>query len=95
MKADAAENSIETTKCRDAELEVACKSALDAADELIRQKDAKTIYLESLTKMQLSQLETQSELMLDLINPPWYYRKENLLLMGFITGVILNGNTRR
>jgi hypothetical protein len=73
---------------------VACKTAIEAADELIRQKDAKTLYLESMLDMQLSQQETQSKLMLDLINPPWYRDYRFTFLIGIITGGLVHESIR-
>lgn len=93
LTADAQESA--TTKCRDQELEVACKTALEAADELMQQKDAKTLYLENMLEMQLSQQEMQSKLMLDLINPPWYRDYRYTFLLGIIAGGILNESIRR
>lgn len=90
LKADAQEHV-----CRDKELEVACKTAIEAADELMRQKDAKTIYLESMLEMQLSQQEMQSKLMLDLINPPWYRDYRYTFLIGIIVGGVLNEGIRK
>lgn len=73
-------------KCRDKELETACKTAIEAADELIRQKQAKEIYLESLTQMQLYQIENQAKMLVDAINPPWYRDFRVTLLIGVIAG---------
>lgn len=71
------------------ELEVACKSAIEAADELLQQKDAKTIYLESVVKRQQSQIETQANLMLEMSNKPWYADPRYTFLLGIITTGVL------
>ena len=82
MRADAAQT------CRDKQLEVACKTAIEAADELIRQKDAKVIYLESQLKIQLSQNEAAQKLIVDLSNKSWYTDPINVFLIGLVTGII-------
>lgn len=86
MTADA-----KTTSCRDKELEVACKTALEAADELIQQKSATAIYLESQLKIQVSQNEQAQKLIVDLANPPWYSDYRYTFLIGIITGGLLHG----
>lgn len=73
----------------DKELEVACKTALEAADELLRQKEAKEIYLESVIKHQQSQFETQTEMLVDLLNPPWHANPRYTFLLGVITTGVL------
>lgn len=93
INADAQE--IQTHKCRDKELEVACKTAIEAADELLQQKDAKALYLEEMLKMQLSQNEMQSKFMLELTNPPWYKNYTYTFLIGIIVGGVIHGTTNR
>lgn len=77
--------------CRDKELEVACKSALEAADELLNQKSATAIYLESQLKIQMSQNDQAQKLIVDLTNPPWYSDYRYTFLIGIITGGLLHG----
>lgn len=78
-----------SAKCRDKELEAACKTALEAADELIRQKDAKAIFVESQLKMQLSQNEQLQKKMLELENKAWYDDSRVTFLLGVITTGVL------
>ena len=73
-------------KCRDKELEVACKTAIEAADELLKQKDAKAVFLESQLKMQLSQNEQLQKKMLELENKAWYNDSTTMFLLGVIAG---------
>lgn len=82
----AIEASAQDNKCRDKELEVACKTAIEAADELIKQKDAKSIYLEEMLRVQLTQFEAQSKLLVAVTNPPWYRDPKYTFLLGIITG---------
>lgn len=73
-------------KCRDKELEVACKTAIEAADILIQQKDAKSVFLESQLKLQLSQNEQLQKKMLELENKAWYNDSTTMFLLGVIAG---------
>ena len=75
--------------CRDVELEEACKAALISADELMLQKDAKAIYLESQLKIQMSQNEMAQKLIIDLANPSWYAKPEYTFLLGIVAGAII------
>ena len=76
-------------KCRDKELEVTCKTAIEAADELLKQKDAKAVFLESQLKMQLSQNEQLQKKMLELENKAWYDDSRVTFLLGVITTGVL------
>ena len=75
-----------SAKCRDQELEVACKTALEAADVLLQQKDAKAIFLESQLKMQLSQNEHLQKKILVIENKAWYDDSRLTFLLGIIAG---------
>ncbi len=75
-----------SVQCRDQELEVACKTALEAADVLLQQKDAKAIFLEMQLKMQLSQNESSQKKILEIENKAWYNDSRLTFLLGVIAG---------
>jgi hypothetical protein len=84
-----ATHNTEAAQCRDKELEVACKTALEAADELLKQKDAKTIFLESQLKTQLSQNEQLQKDLLAKEDSIWYSNPTVTFFIGVITTGVL------
>lgn len=81
-------------KCRDIELEKACVIALKSADELILENINKAKYLEEQLNQTLSQNETLQKILVDQSNPPWYYKKETIFVLGLITGLYLTKETK-
>lgn len=79
-----------SAKCRDKELEVACKTAIEAADELLKQKDAKELFLHSQLKISLDQLDIQSKKLKEYETLDWYKSPTTIFLLGFISGIIIN-----
>lgn len=83
-----------SNSCRDIELEEACVAALKSADELIIENINKSKYLEEQLNNALSQSETLQKILVDQANPPWYYKKETIFVLGLITGLYLSRETK-
>jgi hypothetical protein len=83
-----ASNAEAIAKCRDQELEVACKTALEAADELLQQKDAKAIYLQSIIQIQQTELEYNIKELEKHKTKIWLEDPKNTFLLGILSTLV-------